>query len=506
MAQIILPNQWTSQPQVPAGVNDPVVSASLPIGGLEWVTTGAGVWVPQNTASLSSSACAAGRSLLNSSTGYWSRTSPLTTIGPITVGIVYTPTTVTGDEGIWSAATSNVSSNPKYLIQRNGANIRVYSAASYRVTFSNVAVIGKPLFIVFTQTINGDNYVGASCGLAVNGNVGYSSGTFTNGSGGSTEYLGSGYNGQSDGHYSLYFYGNFSASTKQLSELSTNPWQIFRPITRRIYVDIPAATGDVTITATIGDALAEGIAATVTTTGSGTSVDCSVGNATAAGLSAYLDRAIAASVGDAAAAGTSASLDLQISATVGNATAAGTTASRELRIECTVANATAAGIAASLSGASTIATVTGDALADGIQSLVGTNITINTTVGNALAAGMQAGVELLQRIDAAVGNAIANGEQAAIDAANLIDTVVANAIATGTTASISTNVPLTDSEKIDLILDILSNKQTLSETTGLYTLYADDGTTVLKTAAAWEDVAGTIPYRGRGLARLDELQ
>lgn len=65
---------------------------------------------------------------------------------------------------------------------------------------------------------------------------------------------------------------------------------------------------------------------------------------------------------------------------------------------------------------------------------------------------------------------------------------------------------LTDSEKLDLILDILSNRQTLDATTGIYTLYADDGVTVLKTARAWEDAEGTQPYRGRSLKRLDALQ
>jgi hypothetical protein len=66
-------------------------------------------------------------------------------------------------------------------------------------------------------------------------------------------------------------------------------------------------------------------------------------------------------------------------------------------------------------------------------------------------------------------------------------------------------VALTDSEKIDLILDILSNRQTLDPVSGLYTLYADDGVTVLKTALAWEDAAGTQPYRGQALQRLDPL-
>jgi hypothetical protein len=62
-----------------------------------------------------------------------------------------------------------------------------------------------------------------------------------------------------------------------------------------------------------------------------------------------------------------------------------------------------------------------------------------------------------------------------------------------------------DAYKLDLILDILSNRQELDPVTGIYTLYADDGVTVLKTALAWEDAAGTIPYRGRALQRLDAM-
>ena len=73
-------------------------------------------------------------------------------------------------------------------------------------------------------------------------------------------------------------------------------------------------------------------------------------------------------------------------------------------------------------------------------------------------------------------------------------------------ASVGSFTPLTDSEKIDLILDILSNKQTLDPVSGLYTLFSDDGVTVLKTALAWEDSAGTIPYRGNALLRLDPME
>ena len=73
------------------------------------------------------------------------------------------------------------------------------------------------------------------------------------------------------------------------------------------------------------------------------------------------------------------------------------------------------------------------------------------------------------------------------------------------TALGASSAGLTDSQKIDLILKILSDKQTLNPTTGIYTLYDTDGTTVLYTAAAWEDTGGTIPYRGQQLQRLDPL-
>lgn len=65
--------------------------------------------------------------------------------------------------------------------------------------------------------------------------------------------------------------------------------------------------------------------------------------------------------------------------------------------------------------------------------------------------------------------------------------------------------PATDSAKLDLILDILQNKQVLDPATGLFTLYADDNVTVLYTAAAWEDAAGTIPYSGGCVRRIDAM-
>ena len=59
---------------------------------------------------------------------------------------------------------------------------------------------------------------------------------------------------------------------------------------------------------------------------------------------------------------------------------------------------------------------------------------------------------------------------------------------------------------LDLIFKILTNRQELSPTAGTFTLYDDDSTTVLYTAAAWADTAGTVPYSGGKLQRIDALQ
>ena len=58
---------------------------------------------------------------------------------------------------------------------------------------------------------------------------------------------------------------------------------------------------------------------------------------------------------------------------------------------------------------------------------------------------------------------------------------------------------------LDLILKILRNRQELNASTGTFTIYDNDSVTVLYTANAWADAAGTIPYSGGTLARIDAL-
>lgn len=61
-----------------------------------------------------------------------------------------------------------------------------------------------------------------------------------------------------------------------------------------------------------------------------------------------------------------------------------------------------------------------------------------------------------------------------------------------------------DAEKIDLIRKILTNRQRLDPVLGKLIIY-DDEVTVLLSADAFEDSAGSIRYRGRGLERVERL-
>lgn len=58
---------------------------------------------------------------------------------------------------------------------------------------------------------------------------------------------------------------------------------------------------------------------------------------------------------------------------------------------------------------------------------------------------------------------------------------------------------------LELILKILSNRQELNAGTGTFTIYDDDSVSVLFTANAWADAAGTVPYTGGTLGRIDAL-
>lgn len=170
--------------------------------------------------------------------------------------------------------------------------------------------------------------------------------------------------------------------------------------------------------------------------GGGTTISCSVGNASADGNTASVNRSISASVGNAVADGKLASLPLTITCIPGNAVADGRTASLPVTISTTVGNAVAAGLTASIEvgGAVTIDCTVGNAVADGSQASI--SRTITTTVGNATAAGLTATVTVVNTINCTVGNAVADGLTASIGASVLIGCSIGNAIAKGKDAKI----------------------------------------------------------------------
>lgn len=83
-----------------------------------------------------------------------------------------------------------------------------------------------------------------------------------------------------------------------------------------------------------------------------------------------------------------------------------------------------------------------------------------------------------------------------------VDLTIADALHAHTADNITLGGLYTD---LELILKILSNRQELNAGTGTFTVYDDDSVSVLFTASAWADAAGTVPYSGGTLGRIDAL-
>lgn len=83
-----------------------------------------------------------------------------------------------------------------------------------------------------------------------------------------------------------------------------------------------------------------------------------------------------------------------------------------------------------------------------------------------------------------------------------VDLMIADTLHGHTADNITLGGLYTD---LELILKILSNRQELNAGTGTFTIYDDDSVSVLFTASAWADAAGTVPYSGGTLGRIDAL-
>ena len=62
-----------------------------------------------------------------------------------------------------------------------------------------------------------------------------------------------------------------------------------------------------------------------------------------------------------------------------------------------------------------------------------------------------------------------------------------------------------EDHKMDIAHKLLKNRKETNPTTGIQTLYDDDGTTAFMTGNIWEDIGGTIAYKGAGIDRAEAL-
>ena len=207
------------------------------------------------------------------------------------------------------------------------------------------------------------------------------------------------------------FYGGFGwerfLSAGEVAAHYALPWSPFAPQT--IWVPVSAGGGGTTISATPGNAAADGTTASVKRT-----IPATPGNASASGTTASVVRVIGAAPGNAVADGTTAAVTRSIAATPGNAVADGVTAtvtnSGTTTISCTPGNAAADGALAAITR--TIAAAPGNAVANGaIAALLRV---IATTPGNAVADGVTAAVQASVTISCTPGNAVADGVAATV--------------------------------------------------------------------------------------------
>lgn len=245
-----------------------------------------------------------------------------------------------------------------------------------------------------------------------------------------------------------------------------NPWQIFRPLQRRIYVG-PSAGGGLTSTGAL-TASAPTLAGTATKTGNLTSSGALTTDSPILAGTAHF-------VHD-----TSGTDNLQ----AGTPTLAGT-ATAVHNLTSTGALATDSPI---LSGTATV-TASGSitssgALTTGAPTLAGTA----TKTGNLTSSGaLTAGSPTLAGT-ATKSSALTSSGALLAGAPTLAGTATAG-----------------EAVSVDLIYKLLANRQELNATTGKFIIYDDDDVTPLLQADAWEDAAGTIAYRGNALRRIDRL-
>jgi len=157
----------------------------------------------------------------------------------------------------------------------------------------------------------------------------------------------------------------------EILERSRSILSVYRAFaSQTIWVPVSAGGGGgTTISATPGNAVADGTTASLTRT-----IPATPGNASADGITAAVVQVIGAAPGNAAADGATAAVTRTIATTPGNAVADGVTATISTAgtttISCTPGNAVADGVTATIAGTTVISCAPGNAVADGVAATV----------------------------------------------------------------------------------------------------------------------------------------
>ena len=172
------------------------------------------------------------------------------------------------------------------------------------------------------------------------------------------------------------FLGRIYDTSKTATEvrlLAENPWRIYPPQGRKVFVSV--AGGDLNITTTLATANASGFTANIDRQ---LVIATSLGTATASGFTANVDR------------------QLSITTTLATATASGFTAniSSDLNVTATLATAIASAFSANVDRQLSITTTLATANASGFTANVDRQLFITTTLATATASGFDASIAL----------------------------------------------------------------------------------------------------------------
>jgi len=426
---LLRPTHWVSQPQVAAEIDwSNPITLGLSIAVIPNGNSARELTLSTLSAKVGSPSTSIGQrgvaSVGSGGTNYFTFIDhdKYDLVGPITVIAVVDGISGSIQGGYLSKGPIDTANTP-FFFGRAGAIISLSrgGASDYQRfnTTNMVLVPDAPCVLGVTQ--NGVLGSGATCNYYLNGTTpGSSAGGGMANTVATANALPVRFAGTVEKVY-LSFAFNRVLSDAEIKSLSANPWQIFKPIPRRIFVPVSAGS-DVTITATLGNADATGYNATISAA-SPVTINAALGTATASGLSATLAQAfnLSANRGTAAASGNQA------------------TVSQAATISASLATATASGLNASITAAGnvTISCSLGSATAAGNQATIDSAITISASLGAATAAGYTAALDIAYTLAANLGTASATGNTATIFANESIACAIGAALASGYSATVS---------------------------------------------------------------------